>query len=100
MTFTGYKLPKKNRNAKAVLSDEQKRVADLPPTAPTWFNIDAPPSLFPPSHWCDITGLEGPYKSSGGLRFHDQEIYQIVKNMNPDVVQKYLKLRRANFVLK
>lgn len=100
MTFTGYKLPKRTRNAKAVIMEEQKRVATFPPTKPTWFNIDAPPSVLPAGHWCDITGLEGPYKTNSKLRFHDQEIYQIVKKMAPEVDQKYLKLRKAHFVLK
>jgi len=100
MTLTGWKLSKKTRNAKAVLAEEQKRVSALPPTHPTWFNIDAAPSVLPAGHWCDITGLEAPYRTSSGLRFHDQEIYQIVKKMGPEVDQKYLKLRNAHFVLK
>lgn len=100
MTLTGYKLPKRTRNTKAVISEEQKRVASLPPTQPTYLNLDAPPSVYNAGHWCDITGLEAPYKTSSGLRFHNQEIYQIVKQMGPEVDQKYLKLRNAHFVLK
>lgn len=100
MTRTGYKLPKRTRNAKAVLLEEQKRVAGQPPSVPTWFNVDAPPSVLPAGHWCDITGLEAPYKTPNGLRFHNLEIYQIVKVLGTDVDQKYLKLRKANFVLR
>lgn len=100
MTLTGYRLPRRTRNVKAVLVEEQRRVANLPPSVPTWFNIEVPPSVLPPGHWCDITGLEAPYKMQNGLRFHNQEVYQIVKKLGPEVDQKYLKLRKANFILK
>ncbi|CAB4252098.1 similar to Saccharomyces cerevisiae YEL044W IES6 Protein that associates with the INO80 chromatin remodeling complex under low-salt conditions [Maudiozyma barnettii] len=68
----------------------------------TFFNLSAPPSIKPTKHYCDITGLNGPYKSpTNNIRYHNSEIYQfIVKPMAPGVDQEYLKLRGANFVLK
>lgn len=97
---TGWKLPKKSRNTKAVLTEEQRRAAELPPGVPTFLNIDAPPSLLPAKHWCDITGLEGPYRTAGGLRFHDKDVYEIVRNLGPGIDQEYLKVRSAHLVLR
>lgn len=64
-------------------------------------SIEAPPSIWPPKHYCDITGLEvrpRPFSSSSlrptharrqapytdpstGLRFHDKSIYDVVKGL-------------------
>ncbi|PRT56034.1 Chromatin-remodeling complex subunit IES6 [Wickerhamiella sorbophila] len=97
---TGWKLPKKTRNAKSVLQEEQKRVGSLPPDTPTYFSVEGPPSLLPAKHYCDITGLPAPYKTAGGLRFHNKQVYEIVMSLGPGVDQEYLKLRNANLVLK
>lgn len=82
--------------------EEQRRVSALNTDKPTYFSIDAPPSLKPSKHWCDITGLEGRYKSSrhSGLRYHNKEIYEVVKELGPGVDQQYLGLRNANVVLR
>jgi INO80 complex subunit C len=62
-------------------------------------SIEAPLSIWPPKHYCDITGLEvrsrpfssslpthtrpqAPYTDpSTGLRFHDKSIYDVVKGL-------------------
>ena len=69
---------------------------------PTYLSIAAPPSLKPRKHYCDITGLEGKYKSpSSALRYHNVEIYQeVIKQLTPGMDQEYLSLRGANVVLK
>ena len=115
--------PKKKNNrrhkgARQILSDETKRinaileqeqqkheedpayVRRVPQV--TTFNVSAPPSVRPVKHYCDITGLSGPYTSpTNNIRYHNSEIFQfIVKPMTPGVDQEYLKLRGANFVLK
>ena len=63
-------------------------------------SIEAPPSLLPPRHYCDITGLEvrvarvtsvcdaltsaiqAPYTDPRtGLRYHDKSVYDLIKNL-------------------
>lgn len=107
---------RRHKPAKAVLADEQRRLATLaaefdkqesgaiaknPTDAVTYSSLEAPPSLRPRKWWCDITGLEGRYKSvRHGLRYHNVEIFGIVQNLAPGVDQQYLELRNANVVLR
>lgn len=91
--------------ARQLISDEVKYIQNNPKVnfdTPTYTSVVAPPSLRPQKHYCDITGLEGRYKSpANGLRYHDVEIYQeVIKNMPPGLDQEYLSLRGANVVLK
>ncbi|KAH9812095.1 YL1 nuclear protein C-terminal domain-containing protein [Melampsora americana] len=63
--------------------------------------IEAPPSVIPLKKYCDITGLEAPYvdpKSS--LRYHNVEVYELIKSFGPGVDQIYLSLRGAHTTLK
>lgn len=112
------KVNRRNKAARQLISDEQKRINGLLEASVleentqetrkrlvpkvTYFNINAPPSMKPPKKYCDITGLNGPYTSpTNNIRYHNSEIYQlIVKPMAPGTDQEYLKLRGANFVLK
>lgn len=91
--------------ARQLVSDEVKYLQakeNIKFDTPTYTSISAPPSLRPQKHYCDITGLQGRYKSpSNSLRFHNVEIYQeIIKNLQPGVDQDYLSLRGANVILK
>lgn len=97
---TPRKFNKRNKNAKAILQDEQKHCANVGLDVPTYFTINAPPSLRPKKHWCDITGLPAPYHSKNGLRFHNRQVYEIVQSLGPGVDQEYLKVRNANLVLR
>ncbi|KAF4610116.1 hypothetical protein D9613_010397 [Agrocybe pediades] len=84
---------KANLNAAAVASD-------IPEEAPTYTTIEAPP-LIPHKHLCDITGLEAPYTDpTTGLRFHDKNIYEIVKGLNPSIAKDYLSARGVNSIVK
>ncbi|PPQ63538.1 hypothetical protein CVT24_004768 [Panaeolus cyanescens] len=59
--------------------------------APTYTTIEAPPSVLPHRHLCDITGLEAPYTHPAtGLRYHDKSVYEIVKGLNPSMAKDYL----------
>lgn len=114
---------RRHKPAKAVLADEQRRLAALiteydlqqqelqqqgqpeknrnPALAVSYAALDAPPSLKPRKWWCDITGLEGKYKSvRHGLRYHNVEVFGIVQNLGAGVDQQYLELRNANVVLR
>ncbi|KAF4610127.1 hypothetical protein D9613_010406 [Agrocybe pediades] len=74
---------------------------DIPEEAPTYTTIEAPPSLIPHKHLCDITGLEAPYTDpTTGLRFHDKSIYEIVKGLNPSIAKDYLSARGVNSIVK
>ncbi|KAK9456958.1 hypothetical protein V1511DRAFT_457088 [Dipodascopsis uninucleata] len=94
---------KRVKNAKQVIADESKRLANAQPSVdlPTYTNVEAPPSVLPRKWWCDITGLVAPYRMpSNGMRYHNKEIYDAIKNLPPGVDQQYLQLRSANIVLK
>lgn len=97
-------LNRRYKTGKQLLSDESKylQTKNLAIDTPTYFSVQAPPSLKPQKHYCDITGLHGKYKSPlNALRFHNVEIYQeVIKNMAPGTDQEYLSLRGANVVLK
>jgi INO80 complex subunit C len=46
----------------------------------TYIALTAPPSILPTPHYCDITGLDGPYTDPATrLRYHDHNVYQTVK---------------------
>ncbi|KAF7999618.1 hypothetical protein HF325_005899 [Metschnikowia pulcherrima] len=92
------------KTGKQLAADELRYIQGkkLAIDTPTFLLITAPPSLKPKKHYCDITGLEGKYKSpQSALRFHNVEIYQeVIKHMTPGFDQEYLSLRGANVVLK
>lgn len=92
------------KTGKQVASDEQKYLQGkkLGVDTPTFMSIAAPPSLKPRKHYCDITGLEGRYKSpASSLRFHNVEIFQeVIRHMTPGQDQEYLSMRGAHVVLK
>lgn len=108
----GYRKPsRRHKSARQLVADESKRIASMlqdeghgtrrVPRV-TFFNVNGPPSTRPTKRYCDVTGLEGRYKSPvNNLRYHNAEIFQlVVKPMAPGVDQEYLKLRGDHFVLK
>ncbi|GME94389.1 hypothetical protein B5S31_g4125 [[Candida] boidinii] len=103
-----WKIPRRrHKPARQIINDEFKRIASKDPSERdlenevTYQTLAAPPSLKPAKTYCDITGLPTQYKSPHNqLRYHDKEVYSIVKDMAPGVDQEYLELRGANVVLK
>ena len=91
---------KRHKNLKQLLSAE----AANPPkdvNTPTFTNIEATPSLLPAKKYCDITGLEAQYTDPRTkLRYHNAEVYEVVKSMSIDAAQAYLALRNSQIVLK
>lgn len=82
--------------------------------------IEAPPSLQPAKKYCDVTGLEvrllfqsvslaprltfartkAPYVDPRSmLRYHNAEIYEIIKTFQPAVIQTYLAVRGRGLLL-
>lgn len=75
------------------------------PTGPTvtYTNIESAPSLNPAyqRHYCDITGLPGPYTDpKTRLRYHDKEIFGVIRNLSQGVPESYLEARGAHTILK
>ena len=67
---------------------------------PPDFSIEAPPSVRPAKHYCDVTGLEAPYRDpKSQLRYHNAEIYSLVRTFGPSAHQAYLSVRGSAAVL-
>ena len=69
----------------------------------TYTNIESAPSLHPSSqrHYCDITGLHAPYTDpKSRLRYHDKEIFAVVRMLGQSSTEQYLAARGAHTVLK
>lgn len=70
------------------------------PTA-TYTNIESAPSLVCKRHYCDITGLGAPYTDpKTRLRYHDKEVFGIIRTLGQGVAEQYLEARGAHTVLK
>ncbi|EFP88654.1 uncharacterized protein PGTG_14859 [Puccinia graminis f. sp. tritici CRL 75-36-700-3] len=67
----------------------------------TYMIIEAPPSVIPPKKYCDITGLEAPYiDPKSRLRYHNAEVYELIRTFGPGLDQSYLSLRGAHITLR
>ena len=69
----------------------------------TYTNIESAPSLHPSSqrHYCDITGLPAPYTDpKTRLRYHNGEVFTIVRALGQGATENYLAARGAHVVLK
>lgn len=71
--------------------------------AATYTNIESAPSFHPSSQrrYCDITGLPAPYTDpKTRLRYHDKEVFGVIRTMAQNVSEGYLSARGAHTVLK
>lgn len=69
----------------------------------TYTNIESAPSLHLGNqrHYCDITGLPAPYTDpKTRLRYHNKEIFDVVRGLNQGGAERYLEARGAHVVLK
>ncbi|KAL9604386.1 MAG: hypothetical protein Q9219_000574 [cf. Caloplaca sp. 3 TL-2023] len=69
----------------------------------TYTNIESAPSLHPAhqKHYCDITGLPAPYTDpKSRLRYHNKEIFEVVRSLPQGVAEQYLEARGAHVILK
>lgn len=69
----------------------------------TYTNIESAPSLHPghQKHYCDITGLPAPYTDpKTRLRYHNKEVFEVVRTLPQGVAEKYLEARGAHVVLR
>ncbi|GAA5863543.1 hypothetical protein JCM3774_006518 [Rhodotorula dairenensis] len=64
-------------------------------------SVEAPPSLMPQKRYCDITGLEAKYQDPRStLRYHNAEVYEVLRTFQPAVIQAYLAVRGQGVVLR
>ncbi|OCK78718.1 hypothetical protein K432DRAFT_435816 [Lepidopterella palustris CBS 459.81] len=71
--------------------------------AATYTNIESAPSLNPSGkrHYCDVTGLPAPYTDpKTRLRYHNKEVFGVLRALGPGVAEGYLAARGAHTVLK
>ncbi|KAJ9404546.1 hypothetical protein DTO045G8_7768 [Paecilomyces variotii] len=74
----------------------EKNARSMYPSGPavTYTNIESAPSLHPShqKHYCDITGLPAPYTDpKTRLRYHDKEIFGVVRTLGQGVAESYLE---------
>ncbi|KAK8195003.1 YL1 nuclear protein C-terminal domain-containing protein [Phyllosticta capitalensis] len=110
---------RRNKNIKQIISEAQRKEASLMATqnnsgsstpatgnmpngpAVTYTNVEAPPSLQVKRKYCDITGLPSKYTDpKTRLRYHNAEIFGIIRTMGQSVTENYLAARGAHTVLK
>ncbi len=69
--------------------------------SPTFVNIEAPPSVYPPKRYCDLTGYEAPYTDPRtGLRYAAAPLFPVLRTLPAEQVQGFLAARNAHVVLK
>ncbi|KAI9050403.1 hypothetical protein LZ554_005568 [Drepanopeziza brunnea f. sp. 'monogermtubi'] len=67
----------------------------------TYTNIESAPSMAHAKHYCDVTGLAAPYTDpKTRLRYHDKEVFGVIRGMGQGVAELYLEARGAHTVLK
>ncbi|PBP15789.1 hypothetical protein BUE80_DR013451 [Diplocarpon rosae] len=74
---------RRNKNIKTILGDASA------------------PSMAHTKHYCDITGLGAPYTDpKTRLRFHNKEVFGVIRGLGQGVAEQYLEARGAHTVLK
>ncbi|GAM42139.1 hypothetical protein TCE0_043r15837 [Talaromyces pinophilus] len=71
--------------------------------AVTYTNIESAPSLSPAHQhrYCDLTGLPAPYTDpKTRLRYHNREVFGVVRTLGQGVAENFLEARGAHVVLK
>lgn len=88
--------------SKLVLEKSLKPTAG-PVAAPsaTYTNIESAPSLAHSRRYCDVTGLPAPYTDpKTRLRYHDKEVFALIRTLPQGAAEQYLEARGAHTVLK
>jgi len=95
-------LAQASRNLSKLVLERNMRSSGFP-SAPnaTYTNIESAPTLAHPKHYCDITGLSAPYTDpKTRLRYHNKEIFGVVRSLGQGVAEQYLEARGAHTILK
>lgn len=87
------------RNLKAIFASEHYDL--IPPSQPTYANIDAPPSILPPKKYCDMTGLPAKYTDpKTKIRYASVEAFWVERELPEHKIQEFLALRQAETRIK
>lgn len=95
-------LAQASRNlSKLVLERNLKASGFASAPSATYTNIESAPSLAHNKHYCDLTGLKAPYTDpKTRLRYHDKEVFAVIRGLGQGVAEQYLEARGAHTVLK
>ncbi|KAE8149889.1 chromatin-remodeling complex subunit Ies6 [Aspergillus avenaceus] len=99
----GTNLAQAAQNLSTLVLEKNARATFPSGPAVTYTNIESAPSLHPSqqTRYCDITGLPAPYTDpKTRLRYHDREVFGVVRSLTQGVPESYLELRAAHVVLK
>lgn len=91
------------QNLSTLVLEKNARATFPSGPAVTYTNIESAPSLHPSqqAHYCDLTGLPAPYTDpKTRLRYHDREVFGVIRTLGQGVPESYLELRAAHVVLK
>lgn len=91
------------RNLNAYVLEKNAQNGSAAGPGVTYTNIESAPSLHPSSqrHYCDITGLPAPYTDpKTRLRYHNGEIFGVIRSLGQGSTEGYLSARGAQTVLK
>ncbi|KAL4787156.1 YL1 nuclear protein C-terminal domain-containing protein [Aspergillus varians] len=91
------------QSLQTLVLEKNARAAFSSGPAVTYTNIESAPSLHPSQQrpYCDITGLPAPYTDpKTRLRYHDKEVFSVIRTLGQGVPESYLELRAAHVVLK
>lgn len=91
------------QNLSTLVLEKNARATFQTGPAVTYTNIESAPSLHPSqqTRYCDITGLPAPYTDpKTRLRYHDREVFGVIRTLTQGVPESYLELRAAHVVLK
>ncbi|CAB60696.1 Chromatin-remodeling complex subunit ies6 [Schizosaccharomyces pombe] len=90
--------PRRNRNLRQIIQNDP---VQNEPSKFSYSSIEAPPSVLPQPKYCDVTGLLAIYTDpKTRLRYHNKEIYGLIRELPSGADQEYLKLRSSDVVLK
>ncbi|KLU82738.1 hypothetical protein MAPG_01807 [Magnaporthiopsis poae ATCC 64411] len=105
LSTSGMSTPAASRSLSKLVLEKSLKPAGAGggPSAPsaTYTNIESAPSMAPLKRYCDITGLAAPYTDpKTRLRYHNREIFSIIRSFPQGVAEQFLEARGAQTVLK
>lgn len=102
-TFIQSNISQAAQNLSTMVLEKNLRASLSSGPVATYTNIESAPSLHPAhqKHYCDITGLPAPYTDpKSRLRYHNKEVFDIVRHLPQGAAERYLEARGAHVVLK
>ena len=104
MPMTGHStISQAAQNLSTMVLERNLQISMSSGPVATYTNIESAPSLHPAHQrrYCDITGLPAPYTDpKSRLRYHNKEIFEIVRHLPQGQGERYLEARGAHVVLK